>query len=48
MAERGVALLIDYVHGHLLATTKAPGSPAMEDMFRANVEQLTRWLLGEE
>lgn len=47
MAERGLALLIDYVHGHLLAAAVATGDAEMEAAFRANVEQLTHWILGK-
>ena len=47
MAERGLALLIDYVHGHLLAAAAGPGGAKMEATFRANVEQLAHWIIGE-
>lgn len=44
-ADRGVSLLVDYAHGHLLAA--AQGGPAkMEEDFRANLLRLSRWLLG--
>ena len=45
MAERGLALLIDYVHGHLLAANGAQSSGGIEAQFRANVEQLVYWIL---
>lgn len=44
-ADRGVALLIDYAHGHLLAASQG-GTPAMEEVFRANLLRLARWLLA--
>lgn len=47
MADRGLALLIDYVHGHLLAASAAPEDPGTEQTFRSNVEQLARWVLAE-
>ncbi len=47
MAERGLAMLIDYVHGHLLSASTAPERPDTEQAFRTNVEQLARWLLME-
>jgi AcrR family transcriptional regulator len=47
MAERGLALLIDYVHGHLIAAGGGSGSGEMEALFRANVEQLAYWILGQ-
>ena len=47
MADRGLALLVDYVHGHLLAASVAPEDPRMEHTFRANVEQIARWVLAE-
>jgi AcrR family transcriptional regulator len=46
MAERGLALLIDYVHGHLLAAAGAQDG-GTETVFRANVEQLAHWILGQ-
>lgn len=47
IAERGVALLIDYAHGHLLAAAGERGDGGMEAMFQANVEQLAHWILGQ-
>jgi AcrR family transcriptional regulator len=47
MAERGLALLIDYVHGHLLAAAREPDGGGIEALFRANVQQLAHWILGQ-
>ncbi|EYD76180.1 hypothetical protein Rumeso_02255 [Rubellimicrobium mesophilum DSM 19309] len=47
MADRGLALLIDYVHGHLLAASAGPEDPGMDQTFCRNVEQLARWVLAE-
>jgi AcrR family transcriptional regulator len=47
LAERGLALLIDYVHGHLLAAAAGPGAAKMEAIFHSNVEQLAHWIMDE-
>lgn len=44
-ADRGVALLVDYAHGHLLALGAGGGADAEAD-FRANLDRLARWILG--
>ncbi len=45
-ADRGVALLIDYAHGHLLAASYR-STLAMEEDFRSNLRRLAQWLLEE-
>jgi AcrR family transcriptional regulator len=48
-AEEGLALLVDYIHGHLLAAAAAPqDNPAADQILRENVVRLAAWLLGEE
>ncbi len=44
-ADRGVALLIDYAHGHLLAASRGE-TPAMKGVFEENLLRLARWLLA--
>jgi AcrR family transcriptional regulator len=44
-ADRGVALLIDYAHGYLLAASQAEPDGGRRD-FEANLRRLSRWILG--
>lgn len=44
-AEAGVALLVDYAHGHLLAAPSGADA-AMEAIFRDNLRRLAGWIMG--
>lgn len=43
-ADAGVALLVDYAHGHLLAAP-AGTDPVLEALFRGNLRRLAGWIM---
>jgi hypothetical protein len=45
--DAGVALLVDYAHGHLLAAPSGADA-AMEAVFRDNLRRLAGWIMGRE